>query len=130
MNVSPGWAGCWLGPVFAHLFSASRVSVEYTWTLAACYTYPTHPPPHHRCTTSTNIFIKFSVFIFGFSAAKNGFSENYTQLKIINRLSSLLLCTQLLQETFLSTKYYDCFIVIIHFAECKLRSGSKLAPTF
>ena len=29
-------------------------------------------------------------------------------------------------------KYYDCFIVIIHFAEWihKLRSGSKLVPTF
>ena len=125
MNVSPGWAG------WAQCLPIFLVPLEFLLsTLGHLPPATLIRPTHHRCTTSTNIFIKFSVFIFGLSAAKNGFSENYTQLKIINRLSSLLLCTQLLQETFLSTKYYDCFIVIIHFTECKLRSGSKLAPTF
>ena len=123
-------AGCWLGPVFAHLFSASRVSVKYTWTLAACYTYPPHPPP---LKLSASIFrIQFSVsdnFLFVLL-----YHHQYWVLSLVTSpMQYAHNCSSETGNTRISlAKYYDCFIVIIHFAECihKLRSGSKLVPTF
>ena len=65
MNVSPGWAG------WAQCLPIFLVPLEFLLsTLGHLPPATLIRPTHHRCTTSTNIFIKFSVFIFVFFGSK------------------------------------------------------------
>ena len=111
------WAGCWLGPVFAHLFSASRVSVKYTWTLAACYTYPPHPPPRKLpasilrilfSVSDSFLFVYFCIIISivtGFSYAHNCSSGNRKHSDLENNTIVLLLQYTLLTSQIVYISY-------------------------